>query len=1716
MTYNFRVEMNYNPSLNYIRHLNGMEQIASITVCNDAPETASGIKLKLSGVPAFLESWYLVLEDIPAGGHVTVGSPDVIIDSQLLLSYNEAVDASYIVEILTADAGSEPLFKQAFPVKVLPYDMWSGSYRPELLASFVTPNDRRVLEIVARAGDRMGLAFDGYGSGTQAVRRFMKTIYEIIQEERITYCYPPANWESGQRVRMPGFTLANKVGCCIDMAVLYAACLEAASLNPVVMILEGHAIAGCWMKETSFPENCVNSREIAENHVRQGEILLVECTLMDNYAYGCAFDQACRIDETYFSKFEYMIDIFRARAGGIRPVPIQEIHGLGGGADRQPRADEAQTQETQVVREEDDDFNDMPEEPAFLDDIPENMTRMDYWERMLLDSTLRNPLLSMSSGKKSMPLMLGEGLFETLTARLKDGERFSLLAAPQELDKVPTVDALDDQAVCIRQMETLIENDLGSGRIRFVLTQAEMMARLKYLYSEARTFREETGSSVLYLAVGLLKWQKDAEDKMRLAPLVLLPADLERKTANTDYVLTMREDEWLINTTLFETLKNRFGITVPGAGSLPVEDGLPAYRKLFHTLRDQIKSRPGWAVLERAYVGLFSFAQYMQWRDLHDHKEQFAKHPFTASLIENHLVWKPDESFATPAMIDHAESAGELLFPVSADSSQMAAVMAAVEGKSFVMHGPPGTGKSQTITNMIANKLYRGESVLFIAKKMPALEVVQQRLKDIGLGPFCLELHTNKASRQHVLDQMQETLALKKRDHDPMFAQTAGRINKNASDIRRLTEALNVPQRCGLSLHALMGLMTRYAQAPDAVKFDELSASMVSRQELAAWESQIQVLQEITSRLTPPPVHPLRSINRESFNLPERRKLTQLTEDWMTAMGQLRDLAGQMREILALPDDDALNIRVMAQIAEIVSHCRQRPQLMISMMNSGHTFGEIVEAHQKAEPMIARKEAVLAKFAPRVFKVKADVLLGDLEAVEGKTGRMSDGIRKNILIQLQMYAIDGYKVDPDRLWQELSELKEAIEDRTLLLKQPRLIRIMYNESREIDWNRWLKIERLQQMITEKTGRLGLPEEVEAAVLEYARCCAMNLIDAEDIEADRELFAFVKASYEAQRSRTGAITGLTGYECGRPSDLLCTDEFEKTLTAWQEHYHELEAWCSYCKERENARVMGLSPVADAVDEGLAPEDILPAFYKAWSGAYVSRLVKRDPQLVHFSGLSFDQTVSKYRRLCRDFEEMSRAEILAAMTDRLPDTSAGSDITDFVMLQRAHRGAGAHLTIRQLFAGMPEAVRVLKPCMLMSPASVAQYIDPDFPEFDLVIIDEASQMQTCEAIGAIARGKAVVIAGDEQQLPPTDFFKKRREGGDLMLEDLESVLDDALALNMPQCYLNWHYRSAHESLITFSNVRYYDNRLHTFPSAAGSEPAVHFHLVDGVYARSGKRTNPIEAKAVVTAMEARIKAHPGQSVGVITFNIQQRDLIEEMWNDRLDDDPELAAAVREASEGQAPFIKNLESVQGDERDVILFSVGFGPDEYDTFSMNFGPVNKKGGHRRLNVAVSRARLAMDVYASFNPEIMQVNPQSPRGVADLRDFLAYARDGGSALKDLPVPEENERMIRNRAIADALEEKGYAADINVGSSAFKIDVAVRDPQAPEQYLLAVIFDDDACALDDTVRDRMLLQKDMLARMGWQTMNLWLLDWWQDEASQIRKIEAELKRIEKG
>ncbi|MBR4881327.1 MAG: DUF3320 domain-containing protein, partial [Clostridia bacterium] len=442
----------------------------------------------------------------------------------------------------------------------------------------------------------------------------------------------------------------------------------------------------------------------------------------------------------------------------------------------------------------------------------------------------------------------------------------------------------------------------------------------------------------------------------------------------------------------------------------------------------------------------------------------------------------------------------------------------------------------------------------------------------------------------------------------------------------------------------------------------------------------------------------------------------------------------------------------------------------------------------------------------------------------------------------------------------------------------------------------------------------------------------------------------------------------------------------------------------------------------------------------------------------------------------------------------------------------------ISLRKMFEQIPNLLPRLCPCMLMSPISAAQYLDPAREPFDIVVFDEASQLPTCKAVGALARGKDAVIVGDPKQLPPTSFFVANTEDEDhLDEEDLESILDDCLALNMPQSHLLWHYRSRHESLIAFSNSRFYDNKLLTFPSVNDRESKVNLVSVEGVFDRGKTRTNRAEAEAIVEEIKRRYNDPElyEQSVGIVTFNVPQQHLIDDLLTEAYAEDPELE---RWAFDREEPlFIKNLENVQGDERDVILFSVGFGPDEKGKVYMNFGPLNRNGGWRRLNVAVSRARCEMTVFSTLSSEQLDLNRTGAEGVAALKSFLEYAEGKDRAIEESLVSAQY--TAKNGvadAICNALEENGYETDQYVGRSEYRIDIGVIDPADPDKYILGIMLDGPSYGGAGTTRDRELAQINVLQGLGWRIMRVWSMDWWDNRDKELNRILTGLQNIIQG
>ena len=567
-----------------------------------------------------------------------------------------------------------------------------------------------------------------------------------------------------------------------------------------------------------------------------------------------------------------------------------------------------------------------------------------------------------------------------------------------------------------------------------------------------------------------------------------------------------------------------------------------------------------------------------------------------------------------------------------------------------------------------------------------------------------------------------------------------------------------------------------------------------------------------------------------------------------------------------------------------------------------------------------------------------------------------------------------------------------------------------------------------------------------------------------------------------------------------------------------HSDHLKEWIAYNAAVEEAEAAGLGNVVESYRAGADHEDILPSWRKILLQGLICDAIDTDDTLNQFSGAVFNQKIDQYRRMDTQWTELSRQEIYCRLAAKVPNfTQEAAHSSELGILQRCIKSGGRGVSIRKLFEQIPNLLPRLCPCMLMSPISAAQYLDPNCSPFDIVVFDEASQMPTCKAVGVLARGTDAVIVGDPKQMPPTSFFATNTVDEDnLDVEDLESILDDCLALNMPQSHLLWHYRSRHESLIAFSNSHFYENRLFTFPSVNDRESKVTLVPVDGIFERGKTRVNKEEAKAVVTELIRRYRDPElsRQSIGVVTFNISQQHLIDDLLSEAFAADPELE---KWAIGGEEPvFIKNLENVQGDERDVILFSVGYGPDSEGKVSMNFGPLNRDGGWRRLNVAVSRARCEMMVFSTLRAEQIDLNRTKAEGVLALRNFLAYAEGRPLIMDEHTVTPHHSSTGIAEAICAFLESHGYETDLSVGRSEYRIDIGVIDPKKPDQYMLGILLDSSCYHSAKTTRDRELAQISVLQGLGWNILRVWSMDWWDNREKECNRILGALQDIENG
>ncbi|MBB4188957.1 very-short-patch-repair endonuclease [Sinorhizobium terangae] len=575
------------------------------------------------------------------------------------------------------------------------------------------------------------------------------------------------------------------------------------------------------------------------------------------------------------------------------------------------------------------------------------------------------------------------------------------------------------------------------------------------------------------------------------------------------------------------------------------------------------------------------------------------------------------------------------------------------------------------------------------------------------------------------------------------------------------------------------------------------------------------------------------------------------------------------------------------------------------------------------------------------------------------------------------------------------------------------------------------------------------------------------------------------------------------------------QFGEKLARWIENEEQLSKFAAYNARAEDARKLGVSLVVERLQDGRIPtSDAIPYFEMAFYEAVLRHQHSQDTELARFDGEVHGRLVGEFASLDRSRMRLSRLEVVRAHHRKIPQVS-GIGPVGILRGEMARRRN--HMPIRQLMQKAAPAIQALKPVFMMSPLSIAQFLPPGLLEFDILVMDEASQIQPVDALGAIARAKQVVVVGDERQLPPTKFFAKMTSGGSeeddeqdgAQVFDIESILGLFSARGLPEKMLRWHYRSRHQSLIAVSNSQFYDSKLFIVPSPYTQEAGMglRFHHVPGGVFEDG--VNKVEAKLVAEAIIRHALQSPHLSLGVAAFSIKQRREIQEQLEllRRLNSQTE---EFFHSHPHEPFFVKNLENVQGDERDVILISVAYAKNAQGYMGMRFGPLGAEGGERRLNVLISRAKRRCEVYASITDEDIDLERGKGKGVVAFKLFLHYARTGR-----LSMSQRSDRAMDSvfeEQVMAALQERGYQVHPQVGIAGFFIDLAVADEAVPGRYLIGIECDGASYHDSRSARDRDRLRQAVLEDHGWTIHRIWSSDWFQRPKAELDRLIAAIEQ----
>ncbi len=1345
----------------------------------------------------------------------------------------------------------------------------------------------------------------------------------------------------------------------------------------------------------------------------------------------------------------------------------------------------------------------------------------------LLDLSTRNRLLSLPQAATARVLHFADERTDEVY-RLLAGESKAMSFAPAKAEEeqaaADPAEVQETQAtLALPQPEESVDEQLDARgvaqrhrdlKLQTRLSSEKLQRRLLDMYSDARTFIEEQGVNILFLALGQLQWfDRNAPDKPRFAPLILLPVALERKSAAERFTLSWLQEDAAENLSLAAKLKADFGLELPefNAG----DDFDP--RAYLAAVATMAAAQPGWQVLPDAMtLGFFSFAKFLMYRDLDTStwppEKRLDQQALIAAALQDGFEAR-EHLFPEDADVDQLIPVDSQRHVVDADSSQSLAIEAVRRGENLVIQGPPGTGKSQTITNVIAAAIADGKKVLFISEKMAALEVVNRRLKSVGLGPACLELHSHHANKRKVLEELKATRDLGKPrvEHREQIIHELSNVQQQLNAHSRTMHQALAP--CTLTPYQILGRLARLdtvqiAHLPDLLQ----GAQNWSPEDFHSRQQIVEALRQAASKVSPVAGHPWRGVCHPALLKLDAQRFAQQLPTLQAMLARLQQDAELLAQSLSAPAAQTLQslheqITLAQQLASAPSIDRQA--VANSIWDQG--LGQLHKLVECGAQFSLQAQSLRGSFAESAWTVDWNAPRQSIAAHGDSLFRIFNSGYRAAIANLKGQLKTTLPSSRAERLNLLDSLIEAQQLRQNLGQQQTLGADAFGSLWLGEQSDWAQLQAVLGWMAgpDGQGRSAAFRQLYAQLPSPAHCA--------DLAA--------RASASLQAFEDAAQSLLDGYRLETQEAFGAADlariplaDFGERLAQWVAEPNALLDWTSYHATREQARAAGMAVLVQQLEDESIAQGALPAILeRAYYEALLRQATQAHPELVAFNGDQHSQKVRQFRALDLERIELARAQSALSHYEQVPRSASGMGPLGVLNGEIARKRG--HMPLRKLFKLAGEAVQAIKPVFMMSPLSVAQFLEPGAVEFDLLVIDEASQIEPVDALGAIARCKQLVVVGDDRQLPPTRFFSRMTseqdefddEDEDQLIAgaaDVESILSLCLAKGMPQLMLRWHYRSRHQSLIAVSNQQFYNSSLYVVPSpyTARSGMGLRFHhLPEGRFDSGASRINRIEAQTIARAIMQHAQQSPQLSLGVAAFSLQQKVAIQDELELLRRQQPE-AESFFVAHPNEPFFIKNLENVQGDERDVIFISVAYARNAQGYLPMRFGPVSADGGERRLNVLISRAKQRCEVFSSITADDIDLERGKGKGVAALKVFLQYAATGQLALagisgRDLESPLEED-------VYEALTAQGLQVQTQIGIAGFFIDLAVVDPEQPGRYLLGIECDGMSYHHSRSARDRDRLRQSVLESQGWTLLRIWGCDWFRQPRAQTERVLA--------